>query len=226
MSTEAPRLPLRPRIVQDRYACHRGVMAMRSAALKTLALIVFAVVPTAWGTPGVSDSLVPSPMAAHAAVIAGQQSPPDEPAIMSGNLETISSVDGFYEPDDLDRNGGMYDLTTNYYGHMSSPEMSVNPAHPWDLGINPYVPDLVENWWYGRTPDGTGGAWANDGNVWTYWSRTGDLVATFRSTYAGDPAIVKTATFNTSSTFTIDLGWIKYESDSGATTTIYLRPVE
>jgi hypothetical protein len=201
-------------------------MRMRSASMKTLVLVFFAVVPTAWGTPRVSDSLAANQMAAHAAVLAEEQVSSAEPMIMPGNEERISPVGGYYEPDDLDRNGGMYDLTTNYYGHMSSPEMAVNPAHPWDLGINPNVPDLAENWWYGRTPDGTGGAWANQGDIWTYWSRTGDLVATYRSTFAGDPAVVKTVTFSTSSTYTIDLGFWKVVSDSGATTTLHLRPGE
>jgi len=194
--------------------------------MKTLALIILAVVPTAWGTPGVADSVVPNPMAAQAAVPAEQQVSLGESAIMPGSEQTISSVSGYYEPEDLDRNGGMFDLTTNFYAHMSSPEMHVTPTNPWDLGINPYVPDRIENWYYGRTPDGSGGAWANEGNIWTYWSPTGDLIATYRSTYAGDPAIVREATFNTSSTYTIDLGFWKYVHESGGTTTVYLRPGE
>jgi hypothetical protein len=222
MPAEAPQLPFRPQAVQVRYSNHGRIPLQRLAGIRTLVLVFFAFVPTAWA-PEVTDSLVSGSMAANAAVIADQQLS-SEPTMVRGNEELISPVGGFYEPEDLDRNGGMFDLTTNYYAHMSSPGMHVTPTNPWDLGINPYVPDRIENWYYGRTPDGSGGAWANEGNIWTYWSPTGDLIATYRSTFAGDPAIVREATFNTSSTYTIDLGFWKYVHESGGTTTVYLRP--
>jgi len=140
--------------------------------------------------------------------------------------ETFS--EWFEEPDVLiDPTRDPYSLTTDYSHYLSSESYSIQPTHPWDLGINPLVPDSWENWWYGRTPDGSGGAWAQVGNVWQYWGPRGDLIKEYVETSATDPLRVRSVTFTNTTTMTFSItGYATRTVTSGGSVTIYLRPAE
>lgn len=141
--------------------------------------------------------------------------PPSNGSGIEWDLEQLKFDDG-------DQN--RYSITTNYALHLSWGQMSIEPANPWDLGINPLVPDSLENWWYGRTPDGSGGAWSNDGSIWSYWDRNGNLVGKFTVTTANDPNLARTVTLSTTSTTTVNIGPFVYKGESTGSTTVYLRP--
>ena len=140
--------------------------------------------------------------------------PPANVTLSGWDLEIPKFEDG-------DQN--RYSLTMNYALHLSWGQMSIEPVNPWDLGINPLVPDSLENWWYGRTPDGTGGAWSNDDNIWSYWDRNGNLVGKYTTTTANDPNLARVVTFTTTSTTTYNVGMFSHKNETTGTTTVYLR---
>ncbi|MFN9497010.1 MAG: hypothetical protein ACK57E_00820 [Erythrobacteraceae bacterium] len=104
--------------------------------------------------------------------------------------------------------------------------MAIFGSHPFGFddmiydGINPWVPDRLENTWYGRTALPSGEAYEQNGKVYTFYdkfgNKTGDFVETTQH------KATKTIT-TTSGNASAEYGGFNYNSGS-TTVTTYLKP--
>lgn len=102
-------------------------------------------------------------------------------------------------------------------------EIDVNGGAPWYLGINDWVPDRLENWWYGRIPSAAGnGAWAQTNGVWSFWDNNGNLVQAYEETTQENAT--NTLVFS-SKTAEFKFGPVS-GSSGGSTQTVYLKPIQ
>jgi hypothetical protein len=79
---------------------------------------------------------------------------------------------------------GIQELSVDEIGFVSGGMINAPPGSPL-LGINSWVPDCLENWYYGRHYGG-GGLWFNyEGwGVYSAWDKNGDRVGSFGLTTA------------------------------------------
>lgn len=89
-------------------------------------------------------------------------------------------------------------------------------------GINPIIPDSMENWWYGRSALPSGEAYTQSGGIYTIYDRNGDRVGDFVETTRNEATRTITTTDGGS---TVRLFGGAYTGTSGGTSqTVYLRP--
>jgi hypothetical protein len=71
--------------------------------------------------------------------------------------------------------------------------------------------------------NGAQGRWAQNGSAWSYHDNAGNLVATYRETDSGDPALAGRLILEARRTGAFKLGPFSWRRERSITTTIYLK---
>ncbi len=107
------------------------------------------------------------------------------------------------------------DFNTSIYSPPGSPL----------LGINPLIPDSLENWWYGRTSLGDGGAYVQKNGFYFLFDKKGDFVGKFKEVKEGEHTRSITTGSDGSKSLTI-VGQGASVGGSSTSMTVYLAPAK
>jgi hypothetical protein len=109
---------------------------------------------------------------------------------------------------------------------IRNPGIDVNGGAPWLLGQVWYIPDSMENKFFGRTILGDGTAYSVKNGIYSFYDKNGDFIGNYKETTAEK----KTMTLEfkkTGSGVNASIGDVGYKGSTSETTkTIYLAPVK
>jgi hypothetical protein len=107
----------------------------------------------------------------------------------------------------------------DFQTHVGAP-----PGSPL-LGINPLIPDSMENWWYGRTSLGDAGAYVQKDGFFYFYDNKGDFVGKFKEVREGEHTRTITVNSGGSASLTI-AGQGASVGGDGSSLTVFLAPAK